>query len=580
MSQIQFSIPKILENQVRFSKIYENVGKNGNVTSFGIDMRFPELDLNKSIKARDLHLLPGKIEETAKQWAKKYESHLAKIEKEKKKQNAEEKTEEAQAALDELNNLLAATLEVDDTVDWTTLRRDEPFSIDSAKLFNDGHVPPYIHFDRNGAPKNYSLTEVSPEPAYDQVRKEFGLFAQIFLGKRIREAFEQRQKTWQEERSRARANDEQRKKIFEETSTTFQRLNKEFDAEKQRDNEALDDTRRGYEQGEAGAVEAYCDLVLGNSQYPYYFPQTWDLEYRKESGMLVVDYQLPAPEDMPTIESYKYVQSRDELEEKPLSQKARDQLYETVIYQIAIRTLHELFEADSVNALEGVIFNGTVTSVNPATGQEETKTILSVSADKEGFEQLDLSRVDPKQTFKHLKGVSANKMVDLAAVPPVASLTKTDRRIVEGREIAAGMDESTNIAAMPWEDFEHLVREILEGEFGENGGEVHITQASADGGIDGIVFDPDPLRGGKTVIQAKRYTRTVGLSAVRDLYGTVINEGANKGILVTTADYGKDAYEFAKDKPLQLLNGSNLLHLLERHGHRVRIDLAEARSMQ
>lgn len=71
----------------------------------------------------------------------------------------------------------------------------------------------------------------------------------------------------------------------------------------------------------------------------------------------------------------------------------------------------------------------------------------------------------------------------------------------------------------------------------------------------------------------------VGVSAVRDLYGTTVNEGATKGILVTTADYGPDAYEFAKGKPLTLLNGSNLLHLLEKHGHRAKIDLKEAKKL-
>ena len=35
---------------------------------------------------------------------------------------------------------------------------------------------------------------------------------------------------------------------------------------------------------------------------------------------------------------------------------------------------------------------------------------------------------------------------------------------------------------------------------------------------------------GKTVIQAKRYVNTVDVSAVRDLYGTVHNEGASRGI--------------------------------------------------
>jgi restriction endonuclease Mrr len=72
---------------------------------------------------------------------------------------------------------------------------------------------------------------------------------------------------------------------------------------------------------------------------------------------------------------------------------------------------------------------------------------------------------------------------------------------------------------------------------------------------------------------------TVGVSAVRDLYGTVMNEGANKGILVTTSDYGPDAYAFANGKPLVLLNGAHLLHLLEKHGYQARIDLQEARKI-
>jgi hypothetical protein len=89
------------------------------------------------------------------------------------------------------------------------------------------------------------------------------------------------------------------------------------------------------------------------------------------------------------------------------------------------------------------------------------------------------------------------------------------------------------------------------------GGEVKVTRASRDGGVDAIAFDPDPIRGGKIVIQAKRYTNTVELSAVRDLYGTVVNEGAMKGILVTTSSFGPGAYAFARDKPLTLLAGGN-----------------------
>jgi restriction system protein len=71
--------------------------------------------------------------------------------------------------------------------------------------------------------------------------------------------------------------------------------------------------------------------------------------------------------------------------------------------------------------------------------------------------------------------------------------------------------------------------------------------------------------GGKVVIQAKRYRHTVGVSAVRDLYGTLQNEGASKGILVTTSGYGKASHDFANGKPIELLDGANLLYLLREH---------------
>jgi hypothetical protein len=52
--------------------------------------------------------------------------------------------------------------------------------------------------------------------------------------------------------------------------------------------------------------------------------------------------------------------------------------------------------------------------------------------------------------------------------------------------------------------------------------------------------------------------------------------GAGKGILVTTSHFGASASEFAKDKPMTLIDGSQLLHLMQTHGHNVRIDVSEA----
>jgi restriction system protein len=113
----------------------------------------------------------------------------------------------------------------------------------------------------------------------------------------------------------------------------------------------------------------------------------------------------------------------------------------------------------------------------------------------------------------------------------------------------------------------------VEKEFAQTGAEVRVTQASRDRGVDAIAFDPDPIRGGKFIIQAKRYNMVVPVSAVRDLYGTMIAEGAAKGILVTTSHYGRDSREFAKDKPITLIDGANLVHMFQKHGRHVQIEM-------
>ncbi len=293
--------------------------------------------------------------------------------------------------------------------------------------------------------------------------------------------------------------------------------------------------------------------------------------------MLVIDYQLPAVEDFPTLKEVKFISIRNELKEIHISKSDLSKLYDNTIYKIALRTIYELLKADQINALNIICFNGWVKTIDKAKGKEVTNCILSIQVTKDEFLDIDLSKVDPKICFRSLKGVSSSKLSTITPIKPILILTKKDKRFVEGYEVVENIDNSTNLAAMDWKDFEHLIRELFEKVFKKNGGEVKVTRASRDGGVDAVAFDPDPIKGGKIVIQAKRYTNTVGVSAVRDLYGTVVNEGAIKGILVTTADYGSDAYEFAKDKPLTLLNGANLLQMLEEHRYHARIDVKEAK---
>jgi restriction system protein len=279
------------------------------------------------------------------------------------------------------------------------------------------------------------------------------------------------------------------------------------------------------------------------------------------------------------LKEVKYIKSRDEFKEIQLPEKSVREMYNDVLYQITLRTIFELCQSDVVDAINTIVLNGWVNSVDKAVGKEVNACILSLQVTKAEFMQLNLANVQPKACFKKLKGVSGSDLLGLSPVRPILQLNKEDKRFVPSYGVVGELDDSVNLAAMDWLDFENLIREVFEKEFTSNGGEVKITRASRDGGVDAIAFDPDPIRGGKIVIQAKRYTNPVGVSAVRDLFGTVHNEGATKGILVTTSDYGPDAYEFAKGKPLTLLSGSELLYLLQKHGHRARINLAEAKKI-
>jgi restriction system protein len=349
-------------------------------------------------------------------------------------------------------------------------------------------------------------------------------------------------------------------------------------------------------------VEAYCSAILRVSRYPYFvasvpsiatflpfsnsvaatehpdsFPRTFEVEYNPTNRTAVLDYELPAKEALPSAKGYRRVAAGDRVVPIPLSQSAIDETYDCVLYQVALRTTYELLRWDGANGIDSVVFNGWVAATDTATGHRVHPCILSVQSTKKEFLEINFAEVDPKACFRKLKGISGARLAAMSPVRPILQLNREDERFISARPVMDVVDGSTNLAAMNWEDFEQLIRDVFEKEFSGGGGEVKITRASRDHGVDAVAFDPDPIRGGKIVIQAKRYTDTVSVSAVRDLYGTILNEGANKGILVTTADYGPDAYEFAKGKPITLLSGSELLYLLQKHGHKARIDIAEAR---
>ena len=345
-------------------------------------------------------------------------------------------------------------------------------------------------------------------------------------------------------------------------------------------NRKIDERIEKFHQKDIFELQEYFKNSLMLSTYPIIWEKEIDLSYNKNNKTIVIDYKLPLLDEIYNIEKINYAVSKNEFSVIQIKEKQLKQIYNSILYQICLRTVYEIFSLDiELNCVDSVTFNGIITATDKATGNNKTACILSLMATDENLADIDFGNVEPRECFKSLKGIGASELSSVTAIMPIRNIDKDDKRFIDAYEILDTVNSGTNLAAIKWQDFENLIREVFEKEFSKNGGEVKITQASKDGGVDAVAFDPDPIRGGKIVIQAKRYTNVVGVSAVRDLYGTVMNEGANSGILVTTSDYGADAYEFAKGKPINLLNGSELLGLMQKHGYEAYINLKEAKNL-
>ena len=196
---------------------------------------------------------------------------------------------------------------------------------------------------------------------------------------------------------------------------TWEREKTSYDEDRNRRNIEVEQSAAAYlQRGEADVVE-YCDLVLSASDYPDYFPQDFELDYVPESRVLLVDYSLPRIDDLPCLKSVKYNQSQDKFVEARLSESALNKLYEDVTYQVALRTFFGLFRADEANALEAVVFNGYVETIDKSTGQNIKPCVMSAQVSKAEFNSVNLQQVDPKACFKKLKGVSTARIHALAA---------------------------------------------------------------------------------------------------------------------------------------------------------------------
>jgi restriction system protein len=137
--------------------------------------------------------------------------------------------------------------------------------------------------------------------------------------------------------------------------------------------------------------------------------------------------------------------------------------------------------------------------------------------------------------------------------------------IIRAKYIGTPHDLSDRIAmltALNSRQFEHIVERL----YSRLGYDTTITPASRDGGRDVIAASTAPGKLEQVRVECKRYSGRVGVAALRQLLGVVSDEKVNKGVLITTGSFSKDARRLAARNPrVELIDGSRLVVLLNEH---------------
>lgn len=138
-------------------------------------------------------------------------------------------------------------------------------------------------------------------------------------------------------------------------------------------------------------------------------------------------------------------------------------------------------------------------------------------------------------------------------IPAPLSMLRAFRR----RHLLDQQTSLESIRAMSWQEFELLCGEAYRRQgfaVTENGG------GGADGGIDLILR----RNGERWLVQCKRWRDIkVGVKEIRELFGIVAAEGADRGVFITCSGYTQEARAFAERKPLDLVDGPALLALVQ-----------------
>jgi restriction system protein len=457
------------------------------------------------------------------------------------------------ARLSDLDTLLLSTLDVDDHIDLDRFKK--PVA-----------VPPF-----DPGPLGRQL----PEPLWDSFAPpnptgigKTGL-GKILGAERLaqqhnvaaRQAYQEARARWVDAETRRLRQLAAREQAYAESTRKYEARINAYNAE-------VDRFAAAVAGADPSSVVEYFAMVLGNSVYPDDFPQHFRLAYLPKQRHLMIEYHLPPVEVIPVVREYRYDPVRDDVTGVPRDASEVRHRYAQVIAQVALRTVHEIVEADRGALVAKILFNGIVDTIDRRTGRAVRPCLVSVRTDRETFAAIKLRRVDPIACLGHLRAELSARPDELAGITPLLEFDReADQDFTEEFNVLADIDHRPNLCVMPDEVYEQLLSDL----FGNMGLEMG-TPARSPLGARWLATDPRPIFGGKVVVYATRGA-PAGAAAAHSLAGAMTAAGATKGILVATAGYEPDAYEAIAGRPLELIDGPALLTLLAEHSRiKARID--------
>jgi restriction system protein len=175
-------------------------------------------------------------------------------------------------------------------------------------------------------------------------------------------------------------------------------------------------------QHDPEALLEFIDAILQSSDYPETYPVTSEFEYDVDSREVTVSVQVPAPAEMWTLKSTKWVKSAGEIRETRSSQAEQRRRYNTAVAAVALRTMSELFRAEPSEIIKTISLTVFTKADDPATGQQKAFHFVEVAADREQFPQYNLEKVEPADALEHMHAAVSKNAFALKAISDVRGI--------------------------------------------------------------------------------------------------------------------------------------------------------------